>query len=233
MRSAAMSVPAARRARVLEPGRVGRPPAAVLRARAAHLRRARVLPVRAHQAARLEHHAGAVPQRIPCALLPPALAAVLGTGAELGLPVLLLLGCGTRFAAAALFAFNIVAAISYPDLSRRGPQGPRPLGNAAARALLLRSRQIFARPLAGTQARQDRLNAGLPRFRRQRARRIQFALRARFPNPARRRLREEYACPTSRRTESAQDRDASSRPITTSPIRVIRTPRATRTIWPR
>jgi putative oxidoreductase len=53
-------------------------------------------------------------------LLPPAIAAVLGTGAELGLPVLLLLGCGTRVAALALFAFNIVAAISYPDLSAAG-----------------------------------------------------------------------------------------------------------------
>jgi hypothetical protein len=48
-------------------------------------------------------------------VLPPALAAVLGTGAELGLPVLLLLGCGTRIAAAALFVFNIIAVISYAD----------------------------------------------------------------------------------------------------------------------
>ena len=53
-------------------------------------------------------------------LLPPAVAAVLGTSAELGLPVLLLVGFGTRFAAVALFAFNIVAAISYPDLSAAG-----------------------------------------------------------------------------------------------------------------
>jgi len=53
-------------------------------------------------------------------VLPPALAAVLGTGAELGLPVLLLLGCGTRIAAAALFAFNIVAVISYAGLSPAG-----------------------------------------------------------------------------------------------------------------
>ncbi len=53
-------------------------------------------------------------------LLPPAVAAVLGTGAELALPVLLFAGFGTRFAAAALFAFNIVAAISYPDLSAAG-----------------------------------------------------------------------------------------------------------------
>jgi putative oxidoreductase len=53
-------------------------------------------------------------------LLPPAVAAVMGTSAELGLPVLLLTGFGTRFAAAALFVFNIVAAISYPDLSAAG-----------------------------------------------------------------------------------------------------------------
>jgi putative oxidoreductase len=53
-------------------------------------------------------------------LLPPALAAALGTTAELSLPVLLVLGFGTRAAAAALFVFNIVAAISYPDLSDAG-----------------------------------------------------------------------------------------------------------------
>src|SRR4029077_9815475 len=50
-------------------------------------------------------------------VLPPAFAAVLGTSAEVGLPVLLLLGCGTRIAAAALFAFNIIAVISYAGLS--------------------------------------------------------------------------------------------------------------------
>ncbi len=53
-------------------------------------------------------------------VLPPAVAAVLGTSAELGLPVLLFFGFGTRFAAAALFVFNIVAATSYPDLSAAG-----------------------------------------------------------------------------------------------------------------
>ena len=53
-------------------------------------------------------------------LLPPAVAAVMGTCTELGLPVLLVTGFGTRFAAAALFVFNIVAAISYPDLSAAG-----------------------------------------------------------------------------------------------------------------
>jgi len=53
-------------------------------------------------------------------LLPPIFAAVIGTCAELGLPLLLITGFGTRFAAAALFVFNIVAASSYPELSDAG-----------------------------------------------------------------------------------------------------------------
>jgi len=53
-------------------------------------------------------------------VLPPYLAAILGTAAELGLPVFIVLGLGTRFAAVALFLFNIVAATSYPDLSPAG-----------------------------------------------------------------------------------------------------------------
>ena len=53
-------------------------------------------------------------------VLPPHLAAILGTAAEVGLPVLLVLGLGTRFAAFALFVFNIVAATSYPDFSPAG-----------------------------------------------------------------------------------------------------------------
>lgn len=53
-------------------------------------------------------------------ILPPDVAAVLGTAAELGLPLLLLLGFGTRVTVIALFAFNIVAASSYPDLSDAG-----------------------------------------------------------------------------------------------------------------
>jgi putative oxidoreductase len=50
----------------------------------------------------------------------PEVAAALGTTAELGLPVLLAVGLGSRAAAAALFVFNIVAVISYPDLSDAG-----------------------------------------------------------------------------------------------------------------
>jgi len=53
-------------------------------------------------------------------LLSPPAAALLGTAAELGLPALLVVGLGTRLAALALFAFNFVAAISYPDLSDAG-----------------------------------------------------------------------------------------------------------------
>ena len=53
-------------------------------------------------------------------LLPPQAAALLGTGAEILLPALLALGIGTRFSAIALFVFNIVAVISYPDLSDAG-----------------------------------------------------------------------------------------------------------------
>ena len=56
--------------------------------------------------------------RVP--LLSPTLAAYLGTAAELLLPVFLLLGLGTRYAALALFVFNIVAVISYPDLMAAG-----------------------------------------------------------------------------------------------------------------
>ena len=52
--------------------------------------------------------------------LSPSTAALLGTGAELALPVLLAAGLGTRFTAAALFVFNIVAVVSYPDLSDAG-----------------------------------------------------------------------------------------------------------------
>lgn len=53
-------------------------------------------------------------------LLPPELAAWLGTGAELFFPVLLVIGLGTRFAALALFAFNAVAVLSYPGLTEAG-----------------------------------------------------------------------------------------------------------------
>ncbi|KJK22533.1 membrane protein [Burkholderiaceae bacterium 16] len=53
-------------------------------------------------------------------LLPPELAAYLGTAAELCLPVLLVLGLGTRASALALFVFNAIAVISYPGLGEVG-----------------------------------------------------------------------------------------------------------------
>lgn len=45
-------------------------------------------------------------------LLPPTLAAYLGTGGELVLPVLLVLGLGGRFAGAGLFVVNLMAVLS-------------------------------------------------------------------------------------------------------------------------
>ena len=52
--------------------------------------------------------------------LSPHAAAVFGTGAEMTLPILFALGIGSRAVAVALFVFNIVAVISYPDLSPAG-----------------------------------------------------------------------------------------------------------------
>ncbi|MFW2372302.1 MAG: DoxX family protein [Gammaproteobacteria bacterium] len=53
-------------------------------------------------------------------VISPVLAAWLASGAELMLPVLLLLGLFSRPAALALFIFNIVAVVSYPDISAAG-----------------------------------------------------------------------------------------------------------------
>ena len=49
-------------------------------------------------------------------LLPPELAAYLGTAVELSMPVLLVIGLATRFGAVVLFVFNIVAVLSLPEL---------------------------------------------------------------------------------------------------------------------
>ena len=49
-------------------------------------------------------------------LLSPHVAAVLGTGAELILPFLLVIGLGGRFMILIFFVYNAVAAISYPFL---------------------------------------------------------------------------------------------------------------------
>ena len=50
-------------------------------------------------------------------LLPPALAAVMGTAGELVLPVLLVLGLGGRFAALGLFVVNAVAVVSLQEIA--------------------------------------------------------------------------------------------------------------------
>lgn len=50
-------------------------------------------------------------------LLPPEVAAVLGTGGELVLPVLLVLGLGGRFAALGLSVVNIVAVLSLSEIA--------------------------------------------------------------------------------------------------------------------
>lgn len=52
--------------------------------------------------------------------LPPEIAAYLGTGVELTMPVLLALGLATRFSALVLFVFNIIAVVSYPTLNEIG-----------------------------------------------------------------------------------------------------------------
>lgn len=50
-------------------------------------------------------------------LLPPAMAAMMGTAGELVLPVLLVLGLGGRFAALGLSVVNLVAVISLADIA--------------------------------------------------------------------------------------------------------------------
>lgn len=52
--------------------------------------------------------------------LPPEIAAYLGTGVELSMPILLALGLATRFSALVLFVFNIIAVVSYPTLNEIG-----------------------------------------------------------------------------------------------------------------
>lgn len=55
-------------------------------------------------------------------VLPTALAAVMGTGGEVLLAPLLAFGLAGRFAAAGLAVVNLMAVISYPDLSDLGRQ---------------------------------------------------------------------------------------------------------------
>ena len=49
-------------------------------------------------------------------LLPPSIAALMGTATELTMPILLALGLATRFGAFVLFFFNIIAVVSYAAL---------------------------------------------------------------------------------------------------------------------
>lgn len=55
-------------------------------------------------------------------VLPPEVAAVMGTTGELVLPVLLVLGLAGRFSAMGLFVLNIVAAISLQDIAEAALQ---------------------------------------------------------------------------------------------------------------
>ncbi len=50
-------------------------------------------------------------------LLSPEAAAVIGTGIELAMPVLLFIGLATRLSASVLFVFNIAAVLSFPVLN--------------------------------------------------------------------------------------------------------------------
>jgi putative oxidoreductase len=50
-------------------------------------------------------------------LLPPELAAYMGTAGELGLPVLLVLGLAGRFAAAGLSVVNVIAVLSLAEIA--------------------------------------------------------------------------------------------------------------------
>ena len=53
-------------------------------------------------------------------VLSPELAAYIGTGVEITMPVLLAVGLATRFSALVLFVFNIIAVVSYPTLNEIG-----------------------------------------------------------------------------------------------------------------
>jgi putative oxidoreductase len=69
-------------------------------------------------------------------LLDPRLAAFLGTGAELLLPVLLAIGLAGRFAAAGLSVLNVVAVLSLAEISAAALQGHVFWGSLLATVLL-------------------------------------------------------------------------------------------------
>lgn len=57
-------------------------------------------------------------------LLSPTVAAVIGTGAEIILPIMLILGLGGRLTVFVFFCYNAIAVISYPQLlTPDGAQG--------------------------------------------------------------------------------------------------------------
>jgi putative oxidoreductase len=74
-------------------------------------------------------------------LLPPELAAYLGTFAELILPVMLVLGLGGRVTIFMLFCFNALAMISYPFLWT--PEGAAGLAQHIEWGLLLMLLTVF------------------------------------------------------------------------------------------
>jgi putative oxidoreductase len=49
-------------------------------------------------------------------VLPPGIAALMGTVTEISMPILLTFGLATRFGAFVLFFFNIIAVVSYASL---------------------------------------------------------------------------------------------------------------------
>jgi len=69
-------------------------------------------------------------------LLPPELAAYLGTGGELLLPVLLVLGLGGRFAALGLSLVNMVAVLSLSEIAPAALAGHQLWGVLLAAVLL-------------------------------------------------------------------------------------------------
>ena len=69
-------------------------------------------------------------------LLSPSVAAFMGTGAELALPVLLVAGLFGRFAAASLSVLNVVAVLSLADLPEAALQGHVFWGSLLALLLL-------------------------------------------------------------------------------------------------
>lgn len=55
-------------------------------------------------------------------LMPPLLAAIAGTAGEVGFSLLLIAGLATRLGALGLFGVNVMAVLSFPDLSELGLQ---------------------------------------------------------------------------------------------------------------